>query len=57
MNMSISYDIMHFNSDILFAKIKQSIALIYNASQVRNASCNDRKVNDLCRCFQYFISW
>jgi len=48
---------MQSNSDLLSAKIEQSV-LIHNAKgQFRNASYDDRKVNDLYRSFRNFTSW
>jgi len=45
-------------SDLFSVKIKQSIVLIRNTNrQVRNAPCDDWKINDLCQHFRYFISW
>jgi len=55
-HFKLSSPYMQSNSDLFSTKIKQSI-LIHNANhQVRNAPCNDRKINDLCRCFRSFIS-
>jgi len=49
---------MRFNSDLFSAKIERSTVLINNVNhQVRNAPCDDWKVNDLCRRFRYLISW
>jgi len=48
---------MQSNCDLVSAKIKQSIILVHHANyQIRNAPCNDRKMNDLRRPFRYLIS-
>jgi len=49
---------MQSNSNFFSTKIEQSTVLINNANRlVRNAPCDDWKVNDLCRRSRYLISW
>jgi len=49
---------MQSEGDFFSSKIEKSSVVINDAyHQIRNAPCDDRQVNDLCRCFRYLIFW